>query len=190
MWEESEVTQTPTQTPEAKRRSLEDFKELVLDKTYFLEGNQILSGAFVGRLLAKEGYTGQFDKSYRVVIIDQEVKTVELIYTDFIELSGDRKYVLRLNDQVNLVEDTVPVPGSTPNTYARSSLRRSPIHPTKLLRRFSGESTDSFLLRNPESGLPPTSPPEFPTHGGEYFTNRDIDDEDETKSWDKVDKEN
>lgn len=74
--------------------TIEDSKEIVLDKPYFLEGNQILSGAFVGRLLAKEGYTGPFDKSYRVVIIDQDVKTVEWTYADFMELTGDRQYAV------------------------------------------------------------------------------------------------
>lgn len=80
--------------------TIEDSKEIVLDKPYFLEGNQILSGAFVGRLLAKEGYMGPFDKAYRVVIIDQEVKTVEWTYADFMELTGDRQYVLRLNESI------------------------------------------------------------------------------------------
>ena len=80
--------------------TIEDSKEIVLDKQYFLEGNQILSGAFVGRLLAKEGFTGSFHKSYRVVIIDQDVKIVEWTYADFMELTGDRQYVLRLNETI------------------------------------------------------------------------------------------
>lgn len=107
--------------------TIEDSKEIVLDKPYFLEGNQILSGAFVGRLLTKEGYTGAFDKTYRIAIIDQYVNTVEWTYMDFIELTGDRQYVLRLNE---------------------------PIHPAASVEQ-----------------------------------NKVVDDEDETKSWDKVDKE-
>jgi hypothetical protein len=80
--------------------NLEDSCELIMDKPYFMEGNQILSGAFVGRLLTKQGYYGAFDKSYKIGIIDQEIKTVELTYGDFIEVAGDKKYT------VNVYEDT------------------------------------------------------------------------------------
>jgi len=73
---------------------LDDSYELVVNRTYFMEGNHILSGAFVGRLLLNQGYTGTFDKSYRIVIMDQEVKTVEWTYEDYIEVAGDKKYAV------------------------------------------------------------------------------------------------
>jgi hypothetical protein len=78
---------------------LEESIELIVDKTYFMEGNHILSGAFVGRLLSKTGYTGEFDKSYRTGIIDQEIKTVELTYGDFVEISGDKKYAVKVYEE-------------------------------------------------------------------------------------------
>jgi hypothetical protein len=78
---------------------LEESIELKVDKTYFMEGNHLLSGAFVGRLLAKEGYTGAFDKSYRIGIIDQEIKTVELKYDDFVEIVGDKTYAVKVYEE-------------------------------------------------------------------------------------------
>ena len=86
---------------------LEESYELVVIKTYFMEGNHILSGAFVGRLLSNQGYSGPFDKSYRVVIMDQEVKTVEWTYADCIEVAGDKKYEVRTYEEV--VEPVQPV---------------------------------------------------------------------------------
>jgi hypothetical protein len=87
---------------------LEESYELVVNKLYFMEGNHILSGAFVGRLLSKKGYSGPFDKSYRVVIIDQEVKTVEWTYADFIEVVDNKKYRLRLYEEVPVKEPVQP----------------------------------------------------------------------------------
>jgi hypothetical protein len=78
---------------------LDESYELVVDKQYFMEGNHILSGAFVGRLLSKQGYSGAFDKSYRVVIIDREVKNVEWTYADYIELVQNRKYVINVYEE-------------------------------------------------------------------------------------------
>jgi hypothetical protein len=78
---------------------LEESYELVVDKPYFMEGNHILSGAFVGLLLSKQGYSDAFDKSYRVVIIDQEVKNVEWTYADYIELVQNRKYVINVYEE-------------------------------------------------------------------------------------------
>jgi hypothetical protein len=89
---------------------LEESYELVVNKTYFMEGNHILSGAFVGRLLINQGYSGPFDKSYRTVIMDQEVKTVEWTYADFIEVAEDKKYEVRTYEEV--VEPVQPVVSS------------------------------------------------------------------------------
>lgn len=86
---------------------LEESYELVVDKTYFMEGNHILSGAFVGRLLSKQCYPGAFDKLYRVVIIDQEVKNVEWTYADYIELVQNRKYVINVYEE-ELSNNVVP----------------------------------------------------------------------------------
>jgi len=90
----------------------EDSYELVVDKTYFMEGNHILSGAFVGRLLSKQGYSGAFDTSYRVVIIDQDVNTVEWSYTDFVEVAGDKKYEVRRYEEAPVEEPAQPVVSS------------------------------------------------------------------------------
>ena len=75
--------------------TLDESYGLVIDRPYFIEGNHILSGAFVGRLLLSQGYSGAFDTSYRVAIIDQEVKMAEWTYSDYIELADNRKYMIR-----------------------------------------------------------------------------------------------
>ena len=54
----------------------------------------MLSGAFVGRLLVSCGYSGAFDKNYRISVIDQAIKNVEWTYSDFIEVAGVKSYVL------------------------------------------------------------------------------------------------
>jgi hypothetical protein len=87
---------------------LDDSYELVVSKPYFMEGNNLLSGAFVGRLLSNQGYSGAFDKSYRIVVMDQSVKTVEWTYADFIEVSGDKKYEVRTYEALQL-EPVQPV---------------------------------------------------------------------------------
>jgi hypothetical protein len=69
-----------------------------------MEGNHILSGAFVGRLLLNQGYSGAFDKSYRTVIMDQEVKTVEWTYADFIEIADNKQYRLRVYEEAPVEE--------------------------------------------------------------------------------------
>jgi hypothetical protein len=79
--------------------TLDESYGLVIDRPYFIEGNHILSGAFVGRLLLSQGYSGTFDTSYRVAIIDQEVKMVEWTYSDYIELADNRKYMIRTFDE-------------------------------------------------------------------------------------------
>lgn len=75
----------------------DDFKdsiELAVDKPYFREGNCILSGAFVGRLLKKKGFSGTFDKKYTISIIDNTIKTVICRYMDFIEIGCNKKYTV------------------------------------------------------------------------------------------------
>jgi hypothetical protein len=79
--------------------TLDESYGLVIDRPYFIEGNHILSGAFIGRLLLSQGYSGAFDTSYRVAIIDQEVKMVEWTYLDYIELADNRKYTIRTFDE-------------------------------------------------------------------------------------------
>jgi hypothetical protein len=79
--------------------SLDESYGLVIDRPYFIEGNHILSGAFVGRLLLSQGYSGAFDTSYRVTIIDPEFKMVEWTYSDYIKLAGNRKYVIMTLDE-------------------------------------------------------------------------------------------
>jgi len=79
--------------------NLEDSYELVVNRAYFMEGNHLLSGAFVGRLLTKQGYSGVFDKSYRIVILDKEVKTVECKYGDFVEVVEDKKYTVKTYEE-------------------------------------------------------------------------------------------
>lgn len=79
--------------------TLDESYGLVIDRPYFIEGNHILSGAFVGRLLLSQGYSGAFDTSYRITIIDQEVKMAEWTYSDYIELAGNRKYMVRTFDE-------------------------------------------------------------------------------------------
>ena len=101
---------------------LDDSYELVVSKTYFMEGNHLLSGAFVGRLLSNQGYSGAFDKSYRVVIMDQSVKTVEWTYADFIEVAGDKKYEVRTYEEVP-VEPVQPVQVS--NSYIEDDETKS-----------------------------------------------------------------
>jgi hypothetical protein len=79
--------------------TLDESYGLVIDRPYFIEGNHILSGAFVGRLLLSQGYSGAFDRAYRITIIDQEVKMAEWTYSDYIELAGNRKYMVRTFDE-------------------------------------------------------------------------------------------
>jgi hypothetical protein len=79
--------------------TLDESYSLVIDRPYFIERNHILSGAFVGRLLLSQGYSGAFDRAYRITIIDQEVKMAEWTYSDYIELAGNRKYMVRTFDE-------------------------------------------------------------------------------------------
>jgi len=61
-------------------------EELVMCAPYYQNGNQILSGAFVGKLLTSQGYVGPFDNTYKVIIIDQQVKVIDFSYSQYIEL--------------------------------------------------------------------------------------------------------
>jgi hypothetical protein len=101
---------------------LEESIELIVSKTYFMEGNHLLSGAFVGRLLAKEGYTGAFDKSCRIGIIDQEVKSVELKYDDFVEIAGDKTYAVKVYEKTPLepVQQMMPENSLTDDDETKS----------------------------------------------------------------------
>lgn len=94
--------------------TIDEPKEVVLDKAFLMEENHLLSGAFVGRLFAKEGYSGPFDKSYRIVIIDKEVNPVEWSYSDFIELISNKNYVLHLDKKEEVVSaNNIPNCAST-----------------------------------------------------------------------------
>jgi hypothetical protein len=85
---------------------LEDSLELTVDKSYFREGNCILSGAFVGRLLKKNGFSGTFDKQYTISVIDNAIKTVECRYMDFIEIGCDKKYTVCVESLLSSEENT------------------------------------------------------------------------------------
>lgn len=61
-------------------------EELVICAPYYRNGNQILSGAFVGKLLTSQGYIGPFDNTYKVIIIDKQVKVIDFSYSQYIEL--------------------------------------------------------------------------------------------------------
>jgi hypothetical protein len=87
---------------------LEDSLELTVDKCYFREGNCILSGAFVGRLLKKNGFSGTFDKKYTVSVIDNAIKTVKCRYMDFIEIDCDKKYTVCVESLLSCEENTAP----------------------------------------------------------------------------------
>uniref|UniRef100_A0A6C0JY26 Uncharacterized protein n=1 Tax=viral metagenome TaxID=1070528 RepID=A0A6C0JY26_9ZZZZ len=76
---------------------LSDPIETVINKAYFMEGNQILSRAFVGRILSKNGFSGPFDIDYTISIINQEIKTENLGYTDYIEIIDNKTYVVKSN---------------------------------------------------------------------------------------------
>ena len=86
--------------------NLEESIELAVDKRYFREGNSILSGAFVGRLLKKNGFSGTFDKNYTISMIDNAIKTVICRYMDFIEIGCDKKY--RVYSEYSSSNDNTP----------------------------------------------------------------------------------
>lgn len=75
---------------------MDDSIEITLDRRYVIEGNQILSGAFVGRLLPENIV---FDTEYKTLLIDNESKIVEWNYSDFLEIGADKKYTVHMSKQ-------------------------------------------------------------------------------------------
>lgn len=74
---------------------MDDTTELVIDKSYFMVGNHIISSVFIGRLLLQdESARCVFNNKYSICIIDKQVNTVNCGYKDFIEIIDSKQYLL------------------------------------------------------------------------------------------------
>uniref|UniRef100_A0A6C0HHJ2 Uncharacterized protein n=1 Tax=viral metagenome TaxID=1070528 RepID=A0A6C0HHJ2_9ZZZZ len=138
--------------------------EIVVDKSYFMKGNHLLSGAFIGRLLADSEYTGVFDKDYRIAVIDQEVKNAEWEYDNYIEVAGEKTYVLHF-----FVNSSPENNGDTSNSQNMLS-------------------TDDISSPPDNTQYTLFEPLDIDKERDSSISNTNEDDE-ETKSWDKVDME-
>ena len=72
--------------------SMDDSVELEVDRSYFMERNQILSASFVGTILPKHIL---FDTQYKISVIDDEVRTMEWNCFDFVELTHEKTPIMR-----------------------------------------------------------------------------------------------
>jgi hypothetical protein len=126
---------------------------------YNIVGNQILSAAFIGRLLKDQ--TNVFDDKYIVNMLDRYMNMNKLTCGDYIQISETSYSVRSINEPTN--------------------------HNTTTL---SDENT--FILRNSCSRSSSCSPeklpiPELGRSVGIATKSSQTNEDDETKSWDKID---
>jgi hypothetical protein len=143
-----------------------DSYELVVDNAYFIEGNHILSGSFVGRLLSKQGYTGVFDNKYKIVVMDKDINTVEWSFVDYVEVGANMSYALKLYDDPAMqtpYDDILPPIDEYEDEIMATNTAEKDV-----------DIQQSVLVNEPTVEVSP----------------KIYEDEDEeTKSWDKVEKE-
>ena len=143
-----------------------DSYELFVDKEYFIEGNHILSGSFVGRLLSKQGYTGVFDNKCKIVVMDKDINTMEWSYVDYVEVRANMSYALKLYDDPamqNPYDDILPpIDEYEEETMATNTAEKDV------------DIQQSVLVNEPTVTVSPKT----------YE-----DEDEETKSWDKIEKE-
>jgi hypothetical protein len=65
-----------------------------LPSSFYLEGNCILSAAFIRQWLAETGVPYVFDNRYTIYIIDQDVYSISLSNKEYITILSDKKYTI------------------------------------------------------------------------------------------------
>jgi hypothetical protein len=65
-----------------------------LPTSFYLEGNCILSAAFIRQWLAETGVPYVFDNRYTIYIIDQDVYSISLSNKEYITILPDKKYTI------------------------------------------------------------------------------------------------
>jgi hypothetical protein len=65
-----------------------------LPSSFYLEGNSILSAAFIRQWLSETGEPYVFDNRYAIYIIDQDVSSIALSNKEYITILSDKKYTI------------------------------------------------------------------------------------------------
>jgi hypothetical protein len=95
-----------------------------LPSSFYLEGNSILSAAFIRQWLEETGVPYVFDNRYTIYIIDQDVSSISLSNKEYITILSDKKYKICTNKPTdsyiqndNIVDDSSKLILKFPDVY-------------------------------------------------------------------------
>ena len=94
---------TPSQikifVPDYMHPDIDDCVELEVSPQYNIVGNQILSAAFIGRLLKNQ--TNVFDDKYLISMLDKQMNMNKLTYRDYIKIS-ESNYTIGMTPNIEM----------------------------------------------------------------------------------------